>query len=164
MIRELVIAACLAIGATQAYSISKCMGTGGAVVFQDTPCTGQGNKITVKPASGIADSGSETTQKKTIASLESLQKERNRREKWVVMNDARKALDFQRNQCSDEQKQLAASKIWSKNNLAGATRDLSISQEMSASAIACDSRTRSQEREVAEAEKVCQEIKCNAAF
>jgi hypothetical protein len=164
MIKNVVITACLAVGVSQAMAISKCKGPGGAVVFQDAPCTGQGGEITVKPASGSVAPAAVTTQAKTQASLDTLKGERIRKEKWLVMNGARNALDAQRRQCADIQKQLAASKGWSNNNLAGAVRDVSISQEMTASAVACDSGARAKEKEVAEAEKVCQEIKCIAVF
>lgn len=146
------------------WAVNKCTGPGGKVSFQDAPCIGQGDKITVKPASGFVAPTEATTQTRTQANLDALQGERVRREKWIAMNDTRIALNNQRNQCADEQKQLANSKAWSRNNLAGATRDVSISQEMTAAAVACDSRTRGKEKEVADAEKVCQEVKCIPAF
>jgi hypothetical protein len=147
-----------------AWAVNKCTGPGGKVSFQDAPCTGQGDKITVKPAAGFVAPTDATTQTRTQANLDALQGERIRREKWIAMNDTRIALSNQRNQCADEQKQLASSKAWSRNNLAGATRDVSISQEMTAAAMACDSRTRGKEKDVADAEKVCQEVKCIPAF
>ncbi len=105
-----------------------------------------------------------TSQTATEMSLTSLQNERIGREKWIVMNDARNALRIQRIQCADLQRQLAQSKSSSTNNLAGATRDVSISQEMTASAIACDSQSRAKEKEVAHAEKICGDVKCIPAF
>ena len=93
-----------------------------------------------------------------------LQNERVGREKWIVMNNARNALGIQRNQCADLQRQLAEQKNPSNNNLAGAVRDVAISQEMTASAIACDSRSRAKEKQVADAEKICGDIKCIPAF
>lgn len=147
-----------------AWAVNKCKGPDGKISFQDAPCTGQGDKITVKPASGYVAPTEATTQTRTQANLDALQGERVRREKWIVMNDARIALGNQRNQCTDEQKQLASSKLLSRNNLAGATRDVSISQEMTAAVMACDSRTRGKEKDVADAEKVCQEVKCIPAF
>jgi hypothetical protein len=140
--------------------VNKCTGPGGKISFQDAPCIGQGDKITVKPAAGHMAATSATTQTSTQSSLDTLQNERMRREKWLVMNDARKYLDDQRAQCARLQKRLAMSKNWSNNNLAGAVRDVSISQEMTAAAIACDSGARAKEKELAEAEKVCSEVKC----
>jgi hypothetical protein len=147
-----------------AWAVNKCTGPGGKVSFQDAPCTGQGDKITVKPASGYVAPTEATTQTRTQANLDALQGERMRREKWLVMNDTRIALANQRTRCADIQRRLAESKNWSNNNLAGAVRDVSISQEMTAAAIACDSSSRAKEKDVAEAEKVCQEAKCIPAF
>jgi hypothetical protein len=146
------------------WAINKCTGPGGKISFQDAPCIGQGDKIAVKPASGFADPTTETTQTRTRANLDTLQNERMRREKWIVLNDARKGLDDQRAQCADEQKRIASTKARSNNNLAGATRDVSISQEMTAAAMACDSLIRGKEKEIESAEKVCSEVKCIPAF
>jgi hypothetical protein len=52
----------------------------------------------------------------------------------------------------------------SNNNLAGATRDASISQAMTAAAIACDSLTPGKDKEVVSVEKVGSEVKCIPAF
>lgn len=149
---------------SSAWAINKCTGPGGKISFQDAPCIGQGDKIAVKPASGFADSTAETTQTRTQSNLDTLQNERMRREKWLVMNDARKGLEDQRARCADEQKRIASTKSRSNNNLAGATRDVSISQEMTAAAMACDSSTRGKEKEVESAEKVCSEVRCIPAF
>lgn len=147
-----------------AWAINKCTAPGGKISFQDAPCTGAGAEIIVKPAAGFVAPTAATTQTRTQANLDVLQGERIRREKWLVMNNVRNALSSQRNLCAGIQRQLAMSKGASNNNLAGAVRDMSISQEMTAAAIACDSDTRAKEREVAEAEKLCQEIKCIPAF
>lgn len=74
------------------WAVNKCTGPGGKISFQDAPCIGQGDKIAIKPASGFADLTTETTQTRTRANLETLQSERMRREKWIVLNDARKGL------------------------------------------------------------------------
>lgn len=156
----------LAIG--NAYAINKCTGADGKIVFQDAPCSGKGESITVKPASGPAATPlqAEVSGSKPIAQsgtqklLDSMKDERVRREKWSEMVYANKMLKEARNQCDAEQKRLAEAKNLSKNNLAGATRDVSISQEMTAAAMLCDSRTRQKEKELADAEQVCKEIKC----
>lgn len=160
--------------AMHALAINKCTDGSGKMVFQDTPCTGKGEVIKITPASGrdaspppltnpppaLASAAKSSTQQQ----YETLKDERVRREKWVVLNDAKRNLESTRLKCESEQKELAASKAWSKNNLAGATRDSSISQEMSAAAMVCDSRMRSKEKEVEAAEKVCAEIKCIALY
>ena len=164
MFKQSVVTALLILGATQVFAISKCKGPDGGVIFQDVACPGQGEQISVKPASGLAAPATVTSQTATQISLTLLQNERVGREKWIVMNNARNALGIQRNQCADLQRQLAEQKNPSNNNLAGAVRDVAISQEMTASAIACDSRSRAKEKEVADAEKICGEIKCIPAF
>ena len=164
MFKQSVVTALLILGATHVFAISKCKGPDGGVVFQDAACPGQGEKISVKPASGVGGPAKITSQTATEMSLTSLQNERIGREKWIVMNNARNSLGIQRNQCADLQKQLADQKNLSNNNLAGAVRDVSISQEMTASAIACDSRSRAKEKQVADAEKICGDIKCIPAF
>lgn len=164
MFEKSIVAVLLIFGTVHVFAISKCKGSDGKVTFQDADCPGQGEKISVKPASGLGDPAKITAQTAMQMSLTSLQNERIGREKWVVLNDARNALEVQRNQCADVQKQLAESKSFSKNNLAGATRDVAISQEMTATAIACDSRSRVKEKEVADAEKICSEVKCIRVF
>ena len=148
----------LAFWATQALAVNKCTEPDGSITYQNTPCTGNGVQIKVPIARDAAVvSPPETSTKK---SYEIIKSDRIGREKWFVMNDARKALDFARSQCNDEQRKFAESKNLSNNNLAGATRDAAISQEMSAAAQMCSSRMQSLEKSVADAEKVCQEIKC----
>lgn len=172
MIRTTVVLSFVALSAMQAFAINKCVDPNGKTAFQDAPCAGKGETIKVTPASGHHNAPPPLTQdaptqaspaKSGTQKLhESLKDERIRQEKWFVMVDARQNLENVRLKCESEQKELAASKVWSKNNLAGATRDSSISQEMSAAAAACDSRIRGKEREVEAAEKVCAEIKCIA--
>ncbi len=79
------------------------------------------------------------------------------------MNDLRSAVNNAISRCDAEQEYLSSTKIYSKNNLAGATRDVSISQEMTAAA-ACRNRVRVKEKELENAEKLCQEIKCIPAY
>jgi hypothetical protein len=80
------------------------------------------------------------------------------------MNDLRSAVNNAISRCDAEQEYLSSTKIYSKNNLAGATRDVSISQEMTAAAAACRNRVRVKEKELENAEKLCQEIKCIPAY
>jgi hypothetical protein len=172
MKKELMAVAILSLACMQAYAINKCSDAAGKLTFQDAPCAGKGEQIKATPASGYVDAPTEqpdaATPSKKISGTEklyqSLKDDRVRREKWVVMNDAGRKLAMAHQQCDQEQAQLAASKGYSNNNLAGATRDVSISQQMTAAATACSNKTRSIEREVDAAEKVCAEIKCIAAF
>ena len=174
MKNQWLIAVIMAMACTQVHAVNKCSDATGKVTFQDAPCTGKGEQINVRPASGHADataeqpSGAASAPGKKISGsekmYEALKDERTRREKWVVMNEARAKLVAAQRQCDQEQARLAASKAYSNNNLAGATRDVSISGEMTAAATACGAKTRGIEREVEAAEKVCAEIKCIAAY
>lgn len=158
--------------ANHAHAVNKCTGANGKISFQDAPCAGQGGVIKVSPATGHSSSTTASTvggvtdkpQSETEKQYQALRSERIRREKWLVMNDARSAVTNAIAQCDKEQQQLIDSKAYSKNNLAGATRDVSISQEMTAAATACSNRVRAKEKELETAEKVCQEIKCIAVF
>jgi hypothetical protein len=146
-----------------AFAVNKCTGSDGKISFQDAPCAGKGGAITVTPATGTANTN--TAAASPISTqAETLKSERIRREKWIAMNYARNAVINARRDCETQQRELASGKVLSRNNLAGATRDQSISQEMTAAAIACDSRVRSLEKEQADSEKVCSEIKCIAVF
>lgn len=168
MIKRAVIVVILGHVAMHALAVNKCTDANGKVVFQDAACSGKGEEIKVTPSGGhfvapapaTAPVAATPPPNGTQKLLETMQSERVRCEKWVVMNEARSALTFARNQCDKEQAQLSASKAMSKNNIAGATRDASISQEMTAAAMVCDSRTRAKERDLDNAEKVCSEIKC----
>ena len=158
--------------ASHAHAVNKCTGVNGKITFQDAPCTGQGGVIKVTPAAGHSTSTAAPTvggvadkpQSETEKQYQALRSERIRREKWLVMNDASSAVTNAIAQCDKEQQQLIGSKSYSANNLAGATRDVSISQEMTAAAAACSNRVRVKEKELETAEKLCQEIKCIAAF
>lgn len=167
--------AIIGIACMQVHAVNKCTDGTGKLTFQDAPCTGKGEQIKATPASGYADEpiaqtavAAPTTPGRKLSGTEkmyeSLKDERVRREKWIVMNESRGRLSIAHQQCAQEQTQLAASKGYSNNNLAGATRDVSISQQMTAAATACGTKTRSIERDVDAAEKVCAEIKCIPAF
>ena len=163
---------------THALAVNKCTGADGKISFQDAPCTGKGGEIKVTPGAGYSISSapaaaapgssmaSPTDRPKsaTERQYEALKSERIRREKWLIMNNAHVALGNAIAQCDREQQQLVQSKAYSANNLAGATRDVSIAQEMTAAATTCANRVRVNEKEVEAAEKVCQKIRCIAAF
>jgi hypothetical protein len=173
---KLTLAALLVISAASANAMNRCTQANGNITFQDAPCEGKGTAITAVPASGYSQQPKsiEAPQKAAevfppkpqtaIAKerLASLQDERIRREKWYLLNDRRGDLDSQRASCEREQNNLRAAKANSNNNLAGATRDASISSEMAAAATVCDGKLRAIEREISAAERVCNEVKCIA--
>jgi hypothetical protein len=170
------LAAFFIISASGANAMNRCTQANGNITFQDAPCEGKGTAFNDVPASGYSQlpKPSEAPQKaaevtppksQTVAAKEqlaSLQDERMRREKWYVLSDRRSDLAGQRSSCEREQNNLRASKANSNNNLAGATRDASISSEMAAAATLCDGKLREIERQISAAERVCNEVKCIA--
>ena len=152
--------------ASHAHAVNKCTGANGKITFQDAPCTGQGGVIKVTPAAGHSAAAATTgkQQSDTEKQYQALKSERIQREKWLVMNAAKLAVSNALAQCDIEQRQISSAKGSSANNLAGATRDVSISGEMTAAATACANRVRVKEKELESAEKECREIKCIAAF
>jgi hypothetical protein len=168
------LAALLLFTASTSNAMNRCTLANGNITFQDAPCEGKGSAFNAAPASGYSQQPKaiEAPQKAVeppksqtaIAKeqLASLQDERMRREKWFVLNDRRGDLAGQRNSCEREQRALRESKANSNNNLAGVTRDASISSEMAAAATVCDGKLREIERQLSAAERVCAEIKCIA--
>jgi hypothetical protein len=153
--------------------VYKCKGAGGAVEIQQTLCLGQGDKLNVRPASGHAnyetaeqtDKQIPTAKPPPASGVESrmanaLQEERLRKEGWYEMNGKRLELEKVVAQCQSEQRQIESEKVYSKNNLAGATRDVSISNKMQAAASMCDSKIRNAERTLDRATAECDKIKC----
>lgn len=126
--------------------VYKCVGTGGKIEIQQAPCRGTGEKINVRPASGDGPT----------------QAERLSREGWHALNNKKKNLENTIAQCQSEQRQIEAEKDSSRNNLAGATRDVSISNKMQAAATICDGNIRRAEKEVETAVAECEKIKCIA--
>ncbi len=91
-----------------------------------------------------------------------MQDERLRREGWVEMMDKKGNLERFTRQCAVNQQRIGQERAYSNNNLAGATRDVSITNEMRAAAAMCDTKTRAFEREVDQAVTHCEKIKCIA--
>jgi hypothetical protein len=159
--------------ASGANAMNRCTQANGNITFQDAPCEGKGVSFNAAPASGYSQQPKEPQKSVEVSppksqtviakeQLASLQDERMRREKWFVLNDRRGDLVGQRNSCEREQRALRESKANSNNNLAGVTRDASISSEMAAAATVCDGKLREIERQLSAAERVCAEIKCIA--
>lgn len=142
--------------AAHAQAINKCTAPDGKTVFQDAPCaTGQGGKIDIKPASGPArptaapaaanpSTRGQTEAQRLEAMAGTLHKE-NRLSTLLAraIPDAQHRIDQQRTRCDRELAALQAKKPLARNNLAGATWEQSISAEMSAVALRCDTEHRS---------------------
>lgn len=146
--------------------VYKCPDASGRLSMQQTPCAG-GSKVDVRPASGhdpvaakqpAATAGAGAAPQKSYS--DQLADERAARERWLRLNDAKLAVDRQRALCDREQAAISDQKRYSNNNLAGATRDNAISNEMQAAATACASRVRSLEGEVNRADAECTRAGC----
>lgn len=142
---------------TQAFAINKCTTPDGKTIFQDAPCpTGQGGKIEVKPASGQApaqqiqtapgatSAQAPITETQRLENLATALHKENRLHTLEVraIPDARVAIDQQKSRCDSEMTKLRSRKQLSRNNLAGATWEQSISTEMGAIATRCDTENR----------------------
>lgn len=141
------LACCLAlvIGSTPALAINKCTGKDGAVVFQDAPCPGKGEKLVVKPATGdapTAASAPQSTTDRLNAQLQVMQRDRQRTELEYALQEAQNRQAGNSRACEADFERLRALKARANNNLAGATWENSISQEMSAVATRCDTKNR----------------------
>jgi len=150
--------------------IYRCKTSDGTVV-QQMPCpAGQGEKLAVKPASGYSPAAAPSvpstpqaaanTTAKAQAQGKVLENERIRREKWTEWYERTSAVTQIKQRCSMEQSVIRARMASSNNNLAGAMRDVSLTNELTAAAVRCDTRVREAEREVDEAAKVCAAIEC----
>lgn len=147
-------------GVTPAFAINKCKTADGKFVFQDKPClSGQGGEIEVKPASGNAApvqqtapvvGGAEVTAKPETETerLDKLAAQirnssRLRSLETSIIPGARATMLAQKNRCDKDMEALKRQQPAANNNLAGATWLQSISTEMSALAVRCDTEAKS---------------------
>lgn len=157
-----------------AWAINKCTGPTGQVTFQDAPCaTGTGGRIEVRPASGRAPEsaapmasspGGSTTPPKVQQTeaqrlekvLASSQAYRRRVDlESLLVPQAQGALYQTRARCDSELKSLHAQKSRANNNLAGATWEASLSQEMQAVSTRCDTQQRELKEEYESLRREC---------
>lgn len=176
MVVRIFFAISLCVLSLNVWAVNKCKGPDGKTVFQDRPCAGHGETLVVRPASGAApaptspgyslanrptgQAGDGPKGNKYEQQLEKAQDERERRDKWFAMRNAGQALDRQVAQCSQEQQRLASEKAYSMNNFAGATRDVSISNQMQAAAALCGERVKIAQMQLESAKATCERIKC----
>ena len=161
-IKFLVLAMAL-VSTAPAWAINRCTGPDGKSVFQDAPCAGKGEKIEVRPATGgspaptpAAAQGARPAIAKEGAFGESWQRRTYLENRGIA--DARGAIVAHQNQCDAKQKELAAKKGQATNNLAGATWEQSISTEMQAAAMLCDSKRRDLRAQLESLEKELREL------
>lgn len=168
--------AVLCLAPSASWAINKCIGLDGKTVFQDAPCApGRGGQIEVKPASGHApppmtaaptatSAASLPAPQTEIERIRALSRKLNRENRLMTLEnraipDARAAIDNQRIQCEREQAALRQRKMAAANNLAGATWEQSISEEMSAAARRCDTEIRFRMSQLESLQKEQSEIK-----
>lgn len=148
--KRCLIALLLPLLALPAAAVNKCQ-IAGRTVFQDAPCpAGTGGAIVVKPAAGYVDpapapaaSGAPTETQRLQARIARMQQDsRKLLLEARLVPDAAAAVDGHRRSCDDDLAALRAQKGLAKNNLAGATWEQSLSTEMNAVALRCDTRAR----------------------
>lgn len=135
--------------ALPAGAVNKCT-IDGRTVFQDTPCpTGTGGAIVVKPATGAADpeptaaSGAPNETQRLQARLTQMRRDSRKHLLEVrLVPDAAAAVEEHRRGCDADLAAVQARKGLARNNLAGATWEQSLSTEMQAIAMRCDTRNR----------------------
>ena len=164
-----------ALGSAPAWAVNKCQ-VNGKTVFQDAPCPmgATGGEIDVRPASGKARAAAPsaaavaqaTDAPKTGSGYkdygDKLERERKGRAAWYARRNAQGALDGQIVRCREEQAKLDREKRYSMNNLAGATRDVSISNQMEAAAALCKLETDARMRELETAKAECSKYECDS--
>ena len=149
-----------ACGGVSAQSLYKCGNS-----YQQTPCDAAGGgAITVKPASGkvTAEAAAAAKQQKQ-EQADKAASERLRRDVWYKRRDAQSSVDWQINKCKNEQDQIEQEKRYSNNNLAGATRDVSISQKMEAASRLCAAEIEQRSKHLEDIKAKCREVKCDSA-
>lgn len=176
MKKSMVLIALLTLGSTPAWAVNKCTGPDGKVVFQDAPCAGKGETLIVRPASGPAPSRTQQpsevagpdglpqpkpmTEAQRIEQLVSASQRARRKQELEVriLPDAELAVAQHRMQCDQQLRDLQAKKASANNNLAGATWEGSISQEMTAVATRCDTRNRELREQADRVRAECQRL------
>jgi len=164
-----------ALACSQAQAINKCTDANGSIVFQDAPCTGKGSQINVRPASGHAPNaqlpttsapqdGASTSKPMTEAQRieRAVKASKDGRRKQALetrlIPDIQYELDRHNRACDADIANLRQKKGLARNNLAGATWEESISSEMNAIALRCDSKTKDMRERLADMKKECAEL------
>lgn len=174
MKKEITALAVVCLLSSPAWAVNKCSGPGGRIVFQDLPCQGSGETLNIRPASGrdapqqaaAQPSGDGFAADKPTSELERLKQsntrmenERKRQEiELVVLPNAYADLNNHLARCEREYRALQATKQSANNNLAGATWEQSLSQEMSALTTKCDMQSRQINNNIEEIKKQCQKV------
>lgn len=187
VLRICLVASAICASLTSSWAINKCTSPDGHAVFQDTPCAGKGEKLDVRPASGNAaaltapkaaaapmtapepgsggvvpaDQKPMTEAQRIEAEVAKSQKARRKRDLEVVaIPNKRLAIAQHTAACDRHQAQLQAKKRSANNNLAGAVWEQSISEEMSAAARECGTRSRQLLAEMDSLRQECAAVGC----
>lgn len=127
--------------ATFAYStahaqVYKCKQPDGSTAFQDHPCAGKGSAIAIRPAAGEATradpAAAESATEKGKALLDQYERDRRVRSLDYDIDHLERTLIADQQRLDSELATLKRKKEYANNNLAGATWESSISQEMQA--------------------------------
>lgn len=132
----MILTAAVAVSGAQAQ-VYKCS-EGGTTVFSDVPCAkGRGKEIAVRPATGAAPAAeaidaTPNSSSNPKAMLEQYEQARKLRAIDFEIEQIERDLERDPRKLDAELKALRNKKMWANNNLAGATWESSISQEMQA--------------------------------
>lgn len=151
-----------------AWAINKCTGADGRIVFQDMPCQGRGEKLNIRsaPVDPFAAVEDAKSAEKPLSDAERVkqfntQSENARKRQdieMVLLPSAYAALNRHLAACEREYRFLQNEKGRAANNLAGATWEQSLSQEMSALATRCEGQTRQHNNNIADIKRQCQKV------
>jgi len=130
----------------------KCPDPSGIVKFQQMPCTlqGGGEAVTVKPipSSGIVNLETSEDSKRIQNLTNQMGRDRRLLEIDREIGNLESRIDSDRSAMSNEMARLKRKKAFAANNLAGATWERSISEEMSAVAAKYDAMIRSSQSRI----------------
>ncbi len=155
--RRFVFISFLVFAQTSHADVYRCTMPNGTTAFSDAPCSATAKPIVVKPAAGVATAhgaDASTSENSVVAPSTSegiVAKASRAGRRSGIQNE----IDFKtrhieslRRELNDELDALRAKKAMANNNLAGATWEQSISEEMNAVVSRYDARIRSLEAEV----------------
>lgn len=173
--KNLVICAALAVVAcAPAWAVNKCTGPDGRVSFQDAPCAGRGEVLDVRPASGRASSlpaaapspaadaapagGPATDAQRIEGQIAASQRDRRRRVLEREIPADMDAMHRHAVNCELKLMDLKDRKRYTNNNLAGATLESAISNEMTAVATRCDTTAREMRADIESKRNECRAL------
>lgn len=149
--------AALSVVSTGAHAqVYKCT-VGGRAVFSDQPCAPDAKPINVRPATGASSAGASASESdprqinmsnNPQAVLSRLERDRRVRETEHELRDIRDRIVTEQAEMDRELAALRLQKTRANNNLAGATWEKSISEEMSAVVARYDLRIRALQDDV----------------